>query len=272
MAICKTSYDAPHVTFMDPEKSDEKDELVPKDSPTSSYSRPRISSVFFMTESRFAGGIVSRSNYMTRCFVTAWKINTADIPGLQLLLWNGESSRQTLYRAIFGLVILWCIPLIPCMLFLPSLKNTETYTALNWVLLVIELGMLLWHIIVLYVLIENRKNWKRAWFTFEVPSGTIGLVDSGESDELTLFLFTANIRFIKIKYTTISRLYTISKHEQELLEQNMTSRDLEVSEIILYTEDFLNCYSRWPKYMTIALIFNSFGSLFLVLYLLIQQF
>ena len=53
--------------------------------------------------------------------------------------------------------------------------------------------------LVYYILMENEKKWKRAWFTFEVPRGTIGLVDSGESDELTLFLFSANIRFLKNK-------------------------------------------------------------------------
>ena len=228
-------------------------------------SRPRMTSVFHMVDSKFAGGIVNRANYMTRCFRTAWEINAADIPSLKLLLWNGESSQSPSWQAVIGLILQWLLPLLPIILLPNYMHNLDIFLELAWVLFVFEFLTLVWHSYVMFVLERNKKNWRRAWFTFEVPRGTIGLVDSGESHELTLFHFSANIRFIKTTFSTISRLHTISGHQQGILEEDMKSRGLETCEVILYTEDFIICYSRWPKYMTLGLCVLQFASVILLI-------
>ena len=249
------------------ELSDEKDQLVYKEYRSrKSSSRPRISSVFFMVDSKFAGGIVSRINYMTRCFTTAWEWNKADTPKLHMLLWNGQTSQQTLWKSALVLLVQWTIPLLSLILLLGPVQHLDWYKILSWILLVLNSSLFVWYLVVLHIIIRNRRNWKNAWFTFRVPTGTIGLVESGDScSELTLFHFSANIRFIKANFLNISRLHTISRHEQEHLKQNMKYRGLEVSEIILYTEDFLSCYNSWPKYMTLGLTLVSFCSMVLIL-------
>ena len=183
------------------------------------------------------------------------------------MLWN-ESSRTPTWQAIIGLLFQWLFPFLPIILIPKPIRDSDVFRGLAWFFFVTSFIALLWHVYVLFVLIQNRKDWKRAWFTFRVPSGTIGLVDSGESHELTLFHFSANIRFIKTTYSTITRLHTISQHEQEILEDNMQRRNLDACEVILYTEDFLNCYSSWPKYMTLGLILCQFASFVLVMVLL----
>lgn len=243
---------------------DEKEYLFPRP-PPSRRSRPRMTSVFHMTDSKFAGGIVTRANYMTRCFRTAWEINAADIPSLKLLLWNGESSQSPKWQAVTGLIFQWVFPFLPIILMIKPVHKSDIFLELSWVLFVFEFLMLIWHAYVIYILVRNRKHWKRAWFTFEVPRGTIGLVDSGESHELTLFHFSANIRFIKTTYNTIGRLHTISCHQQEILEEDMRRRGLDACEVILFTDEFTNCYSRWPKYMTLGLLLCQLGSVILLL-------
>ena len=233
------------------------------------HSRPRMSSVFHMVDSKFAGGIVTRANYMTRCYRTAWEINAADIECLRMLLWNGESSQSPSWQAFTALLVQWIIPFLPVILIPEPVRQSGAFRALAWILFLLSMIMLVWHLYALFIIMRNRKYWKRAWFTFVVPSGTIGLVDSGESHELTLFHFSANIRFVKTTFNTIYRLHTISQHEQEILEEDMRRRNLDTCEIILYTEDFLNCYSLWPKYMTSGLVFFQFLSFILVMVLLV---
>lgn len=263
------------VSFAEPEAdtksielSDETEALVRKEWRSRKISRPRMTSVFYMVNSKFAGGIITRANYMTRCFQTAWEMNRADIPALQILLWNGESSQQTVWVAVLGLVCQWMVPLLPVLFLINAITAARPFQIIVWGILVLEIIMLIWHAIVLYVLLKNERNWRQAWFSFEVPSGTIGLVDSGESHELTLFHFSANIRFIKTSFSTISKLHTISKHEQVILEQNMRFRQLEIAEVILYTECFLDCYSKWPRYMTMGLFSATLLSVGFVIYFL----
>ena len=232
----------------------ETDALVRKERRARKISRPRMTSVFHMTDNSFPGGIITRANYMTRCFQTAWEQNTADAASLQMILWNGETSKQSAWKAALSLVLQWIFPVLPLIFFIKSTRDGNAFKTLAWIIFVAELAWFIWHLAVLLILERNKRNWKKAWFTFEVPRGTIGLVDSGESNELTLFHFSANIRFIKATFATIARLHTISKHEQEILEQNMQVRDLEKSEIILYTDDFFACYNQWPKYMTAGLL------------------
>ena len=232
------------------------------------HSRPRMSSVFHMVDSKFAGGIVTRANYMARCYRTAWEINAADIECLRLLLWSGESSQSPSWQAFTALLVQWLMPFLPLVLIPQPVRNSGAFRAVAWIFFLVSLGLLAWHLYALATVIRNRKCWKRAWFTFEVPSGTIGLVDSGESHELTLFHFSANIRFVKTTFSTIFRLHTISQHEQEILEEDMRRRSLDTCEIILYTEDFLNCYSLWPKYMTSGLAFLQLLSFLFVTILL----
>ncbi|XP_057292420.1 uncharacterized protein LOC130621132 [Hydractinia symbiolongicarpus] len=263
------------VSFAEPEAdtksielSDETEALVRKEWRSRKISRPRMTSVFYMVNSKFAGGIITRANYMTRCFQTAWEMNRADIPALKILLWNGESSQQTVWVAVLGLVCQWIVPFLPLLFLINAITAARSFQIIVWGILVLEIIMLIWHAIVLYVLLKNERNWRQAWFSFEVPSGTIGLVDSGESHELTLFHFSANIRFIKTSFSTISKLHTISKHEQVILEQNMRFRQLEIAEVILYTECFLDCYSKWPRYMTIGLFSATLLSVGFVIYFL----
>ena len=234
------------------EFENEKEKLVEKNR-SSSYVRPRMASVFFMVDSSFAGGIISRSNYMTRCFMYAWAKNKADITRLHMLLWNGESSRQILWKAVVGLMLQFSVTLVPSLLFIKPLQKTE----IKWLLFCIEFLSLVWHIFVTSILIHNKRSWKNSWFTLKVPLGTIGLVDSGVSEELTLFHSSANIRFTKTNYANIWRLHTISQIEQEHLKHNMEKRGLDECEIILYTDSFINCYSTWPIKMASALLFCS---------------
>lgn len=250
---CTTLYD---------NNDNEKEYLFEK--PSRRTSRPRSTSVFHMTDSKFAGGIVNRCNYMTRCFKTAWEINTADIPCLKLLLWNGESSKSPTWQSVVVLTLQWVFPFLPIFLLPGSAYDSDTRLKLSWVFLVFEFIALVWHAYVLYIIISNRRNWKQAWFTFEVPRGTIGLVDSGVSDELTVFHFSANIRFIKTTYSTISKLHTISEHQQGVLREDMRQRNLEKCEVILFTEDFTVCYNRWPKYMTLGLLLCQCASVILL--------
>ena len=43
---------------------------------TKRFDRPRMSSIFFMVDSWFAGGIVTRANYMAQCYNTVWCENS----------------------------------------------------------------------------------------------------------------------------------------------------------------------------------------------------
>jgi len=239
------------------------------DFPSRLRSRPRMASVFHMVDSPFAGGIVTRANYMARCYRTAWEVNHAtDTQCLHFLLWNGESSQSPSWQAITVLILQWIFPFIPVVLAPSPIRESDVFRGLAWILFVLEILVLVWYCYVLFVLVRNRRLWKQSWFTFEVRKGTIGLVDSGQSHELTLFHFSANFRFVKTTLDTISRLHTISKHEQGILEEDMRRRDLNDCEIILYTGDFLSCYSSWPKYMTMGLVFCEVLSVIFMMVLL----
>nr|XP_012556642.1 uncharacterized protein LOC105844503 [Hydra vulgaris] len=231
-----------------------------------SYVRPRMASVFFMVDSSFAGGIISRSNYMTRCFMYAWEKNKGDITRLYMLLWNGESSRQTMWKAVLGLLLQFLVALIPVFLFF---KNFQI-PSIKWIFFFVELLSLAWHVFVGSVLIHNKRYWEMSWFTFKVPLGTIGLVDSGVSNELTLFHSSANIRFTKTSYSEIWRLHTLSYTEQNVIKENMKQRGLDECEIILYTDSFINCYSTWAIKMASALFLCSCVGFIIVLKFCIQ--
>ena len=242
--------------------------LVPKEN-----LRPRSSTIFFMVNSSLGGGVVSRANYMSRCFLSAWQYNLSDVPKLMMMLWDNESSIQQTYRTIMILIIQWVIPFIPLLLLFvsPLKKNTPSFKGFTWLFLVVEFLCALWHLSVLYILKRNLKLWKDAWFTFQVPAGTIGVVET-DSTDLSVFHYAANIRFVTVTLDNLSKLETVSKHEQNLLEADMRRRHMEDVEIILYTEDFIDLYNSWPKNMEIALMAATVSSLVIVFYFMVRSY
>lgn len=242
----------------------ETDLLIPKKVRSD---RPRMSSIFFMVDSWFVGGIVTRANYMTQCFNTVWSAKSG-VRCLRYLLWNFKVSKDRRFFALLGLGVQWIIPFLPLLLFVDSVRRSELCNFFIFSFLILELLLFVWYIIVLHVVITNGNEWERSWFTFELPCGTIGLLERNSSHGLTLFYSRANIRFLKIQFSRIFQLEHISKIQQKFLIQNMRCRNMTKAEIILYTDDFVYCYNRWPKMMSMGLLISTGCGLLLVYYFL----
>ena len=235
------------------------------------YNRPRMSSISFMLDSWFAGGIITRSNYMAQCYNTVWNSDTG-VRSLRCLLWNFKIKKNGgEYIALIALGLQWFVPFSPLLLLFDTLntvRDGNRFKSLVFFFLLLQSISFVWYIVVLHVVISNGKLWQRSWFTFEVPRGTIGLLEVSNDNGLTLFHNGANIRFMKVENHRISQLDYLGKLHQKHLLQNMNERNLNKAEIIIYTDDFLYCYNRWPKMMLAGLLLATICSLISIYYFL----
>ena len=231
--------------------------------------RPRNESVFYMSKSYFPGGVLDRSNYMVRCYMSSWIKNGSRGPSLRSLLWNGQSSKQKAWVTISVLMLQGLLPFLPLLLFTCSRQDIH-HAAIQiflWILFLLEFFSSLWHFVIFNIILYNYKIWRKSWFTYGVPVGTIGLIETSSAD-LTLFYQRANIRFVEVLLSTIHRLDTVSLHDQMELAKVMTANGLQEAEIILYTDDFIDCYISWPRNIALGLMISAIFSTCLVIYFL----
>ena len=133
----------------------------------SRYNRPRMSSILFMLDSWFAGGIVTRSNYMAQCYNTVWN-SDAGFQSLRYLLWNFKIKKNGRgYLALIGLGLQWFFPFSPLLLLFDSLNpDVNRLKSLMFFFLLLQSISFVWYIVVLHVVISNGKLWQCSWFTF----------------------------------------------------------------------------------------------------------
>ena len=221
--------------------------------------RPRLNSVFFMSDSKFCGGILARNGYMVRCYESIWRKNGRQTEHLKNCSWScGDSKPVTTSKQnsnlAFGILLLqWIIPMSPLPVFACPNSNIDhdIVKIMLWLLFILQFAAFLWYFVIFNICYYNWKLWKDSLFTFEVPKGAIGLIETRSSD-LTFFYEGANIRFLTVKPQSLSRISTISLHDQLKLAKFMTSNGLEEMEIILYTDAFIECYSNWPRHLDTA--------------------
>ena len=202
-------------------------------------------------------GAYNKINYTSFCYNACLMTNGEQEPkAKRLLCFGGGFSRLGSCLANLLILILFLLPFsaIWPTIIEPPLKNDDkNHIYVLTILTSVEFLLFLWHFYCIYIIkFKNLQVWLNSWFTCCVKSETLQGEETDSATAHSFFFMRGKLQVIDISVSDLCRLtsvlHQLTATKREELASVVENHRLEQAVIILYSEEFVSTFLRFPMY------------------------